>query len=117
MSTHPNAILMAVLEPDNLSRKTMRDILADNVVKYDNDVVIGNEEYHSIIMESDYHNGFQIAADEGNLVFFDMVTYGYGDAITWDTLEKQKETLEAWAVETCRKHNCTYTIRITANYW
>jgi len=50
MSTHPNVILMAVLKPDDLSRKTMRDIIGD----VGDDIPIGDNEYHTIIMETDF---------------------------------------------------------------
>jgi len=119
MSTHPNAILMAVLKPDDLSRKTMREILAGNDVKdseIDN-LKIGEKEYFRIIMESDYDEGYQISADEGDLVFLDMVTYGYGEVITWADLEKQKNALEEWAKAMSEKFHCSYSIQVTANYW
>lgn len=41
MSSHPNVILMAVLKPDNLSRKTMRDILLEAGVVEEDDIKIG----------------------------------------------------------------------------
>jgi hypothetical protein len=118
MSTHPNVILMAVLTPDGLSRKTMKDILqANNVTDPDFDVKIVDEDYHHIVMESDYEEGFQVSAGEGDLVFLDMVTYGYGDTIEWGKLVKQKDNLEDWAKRMCDKFNCSYKIIVTANYW
>jgi hypothetical protein len=118
LGTHPNAILMAVLTPDGLSRKTMRDILADNgVPDVDYDVRIGEVDYYHKIMEEDYDKVYQIAASEGDLIFFKFVTYGYGEFIDWEDLEKQKNELEKWAGEMCSKHNCSFKIRVTANYW
>ena len=110
---------MAVLKPDGLARKTMRAIYEAEGIKDPemNDVKIGEKEYNHIIMESDYNEGYQISADEGDLVFFDYVTYGYGDVVTWSDLEKQKNELEAWAKATAEKNECKYEIRITANYW
>lgn len=110
---------MAVLKPDGLSRKTFRSILEENGIQDDelDDLKIADEEYNFIVMESDYHEGYQISADEGDLVFFDMVTYGYGDTIEWSKLEKQKNDIEQWAKDTSQKHNCSYKIVITANYW
>lgn len=117
MSTHPNVILMVVLKPDGLSRKTMREILVEAQVGVDYDIKIGSTEYHHIVMESDYEEGYQISGEEGDLIFFDMVTYGYGEAIIWEKLEQQKQDLEQWAIEICKRHHCNYTISITANYW
>jgi hypothetical protein len=117
MSIHPNVILMAVLTPDNLSRKTMRDILAEHKQGVLYRIVIAGTEYDTLVMESDYDEGWQISAKAGDLVFFDLVTYGYGETIAWDKLESQKKELEAWALETCKKHHCSYEIKITANYW
>ena len=118
MGTHPNAILMVVLTPDGLSRKTMRSILADsNGPDGNSDVRIGGKCYHCEIMESDYNEGYQIAASEGDLIFFDFVTYGYGEFVDWGDLEKQKNELEKWASEMCSKYNCSFKIRVTANYW
>lgn len=117
MSTHPNVILMAVLTPDGLTRKTWKEILEDNVVKSDNYVIIYGNEYNSMVMETDYHKGFQIAGDEGDIVFFDFVTYGFGDSVTWDELEKRKTELETWAKETSARHHCNFKILVSANYW
>ena len=119
MTTHPNVILMAVLTPDGLARKTMREIRAEQTRHYSNntDFLIGKIEYSSLIMESSYNKDLQIGAKEGSLVFFDFVTYGYGETISWVTLAKQQEILEQWAQKTCVEHNCKYEIRVSANYW
>jgi hypothetical protein len=117
MSTHPNAILLVALTPDGLSRKTMRDILLAHDVDDDDDIKIGDKEYHHEIMESDYSESWQIKSKEGDLVFFDYVTYGYGDAIGWDKLDEQKRVLESWAILMCERYHCSYEIRVTANYW
>lgn len=108
---------MAVLKPDNLSRKTMREILSESNIDDDNDLKIGDAEYRHLVMESDYDEGYQISADEGDLVFFDMITYGYGENITWSKLEEKKTDLENWAIGICERHHCNYKIFITANYW
>ena len=119
MSTHPNAILMAVLTPDNLARKTYRDILTESDHD-ETDIRLGGEngnEYHTLVMESEYDDDYQITANEGDIVVFDMVTYGYGDTITWDRLEEQKNQLEEWAKDICKRHHCSYQLVVTANYW
>ncbi len=117
MSTHPNVILMAALTPDGLSRKTMASILAETNTRSDDDIKINGRDYHHKIMEADYDNGWQIASKEGDLLFFDLVTYGYGVAIKWAALESQKLALEEWAKGICERHHCTYEIRVSANYW
>lgn len=121
MSTHPNAILLLVLKPDGLARKTYRDILAerDPPPSYDGDpnLKIGGEDYHVSVMESDYDEGYQIGADEGDILVFDMITYGYGEKIEWAKLEAQKAALAEWATGICERHNCTAQFFITANYW
>ena len=117
MSTHPNVILMARLTPDELSRKTMREILAANSVSDDDDVKIGSEGYHHTIMESDYEEDWQISGKEGDLIFFDLVTYGYGEVISWGKLEAQKNELDKWSKDMCDKFHCAYEIAVTANYW
>lgn len=117
MSTHPNAILFVALTPDDLTRRTMRAILAENEVKEDEDVKIGAHEYTPLIMEDEYDDNWQISAKEGDLVFLNMFTYGYGEVLTWDALEAMKIELETWAKEMCDKFICTYEIFVTANYW
>jgi hypothetical protein len=118
MSTHPNVILMAKLTPENTSRKTMREILAvHGITDPERDVRIGDEDYHHVVMESDYDDGYQIGAKEGDLVFFDLVTYGYGETITWETLQSQKDQLEAWAKDIGERFKCSYEICVSANYW
>jgi hypothetical protein len=120
MSSHPNAILIAILKPDDLSRKTMRNILSEysggKDIEYA-DIIIGVDRYHPRIMESDYDGDFQIAADEGDLVFDNLVTYGYGEKILWEDLVVKKLALDEWVNEVCEKFFCTSKIYISANYW
>jgi len=117
MSTHPNAILMLALKPDDLARKTYRAIQAELGIKDDDTIKIGEATYHNMVMESDYDEGFQISADEGDIVLWDPVTYGYGDRIAWDKLAEQKAALEEWAKGICERHHCSASIFVTANYW
>lgn len=118
MSTHPNTILLLVLTPDNLARKTYRNILEEeNIIDPENDLSINNKNYHHKVMEENYDDGFQISANEGDIIVFDFVTCGYGDNISWEKLEEQKKSLENWAIEKCKNHNCNYKVFITANYW
>src|SRR3990167_9446580 len=94
MSTHPNVILMAVLTPQGLARQTMKAILH---VDYSHDaapqVTISGEDYDALVMESDYDESLQISAKEGDLVFYDLVTYGFGEVVTWASLEAPKTAL------------------------
>ena len=108
---------MAVLTPDGLARKTMREILAEHDADGDDDIVIGVTSYHQKIMESDYDESYQISAAEGDLVFFTFITYGYGDTIAWSKLEARKKELEEWAIGMCERHHCFYEICVSANYW
>ena len=117
MSTHPNAILLCTLTPEGLARATMRAILASDPPDYDEKLKIGSHRYHCKVLESDYNDGWQIGGKEGDLLFFDLVTYGYGEQVAWDFLQAQKEELEAWAKDVCARHNCSYKISVTANYW
>ena len=122
MSTHPNVILMAVLTPDGLSRKTMKAIL-EHESSIEPEVVIvpgstdHNDKFRALVMEDDYNESDQIGAPEGSLVFFDLITYGYGESLTWENLETRKDKLEQWAQRTAKEHDCSYEIRISANYW
>jgi hypothetical protein len=115
MSTHPNAILLLVLKPDDLTRKTYRAILEE--AGREDDLMIGGDRYNIEVMESTYDESHQIAADEGDIVVFDMVTYGYGERIEWDKLVAQKSVLEEWAAGICERHKCTASFYVTANYW
>lgn len=119
MSSHPNAILLAVLIPDDLSNKTHRAIIADAGLEHDDDrIVIGDIDYNHKVMESDYNEMYQITAPMGSIIIFSLVTYGYGEVIEWDTLQKHKEALAEWCKVTCEKHKCgSFKIYVTANYW
>jgi hypothetical protein len=121
MSIHPNVILMVVLTPDNLSRKTYREILLanddGNMSAEDNNIKIDNKTYNVFVAESEYNEIWQISVPEGSIVIMDMVTYGYGESITWNKLEQQKNVLENWAKKTCEEYKCTYSIEVSANYW
>ena len=115
MSTHPNVILLCTLTPDGLARSTMRAILASDDA--DKDLKIGDHSYHHFVMEDDYNESWQIGGKEGDLLFFDLVTYGYGEQIEWNKLAAQKDELEAWAKDVCLRQSCSYRISVTANYW
>lgn len=117
MGSHPNAILMVSLTPDDLSRKTYRDILSHCDIEADDTIKIGKLDYLHKIMEEDYDKGYQISSKEGDIVVFDMVTYGYGETIKWSEFEQKKIELENWAKEICKKFRCSYEIFVTANYW
>lgn len=122
MSMHPNVILLCALTPNDLARKTYRAIVAEHKKQrsYEEDhpdLEIGGTEYHCQVMESDYDEDWQIGSKEGDIIVFDLVTYGYGETISWDKLSAQKDMLEAWAKEACEKFSCSYRIEITANYW
>lgn len=117
MSTHPNVILMAVLTPKGLARQTMAAILGKPYERDRIDVEIDGVDFHTLVMESDYDDGMQIAAKEGDLVFYDLVTYGYGEVIHWADLEARKQSLEEWARNAARIHACDWRIGVTANYW
>lgn len=95
----------------------MAAICAACGVEPDDDITIGAVKYHNVVMESDYDEDAQISSKEGDLVFWNMVTYGYGESVKWGELEAQEAALEAWAQATCAAHQCDYEIRVTANYW
>jgi len=130
MSSHPKALLIAVLTPDDGSRKTMRAILKESGCANDDDVVIppgAKVDYRPgmppipfdmgrMVFES-YNDELQIEAKEGDLVFYSLVTYGYGEFITWADLQAKKDALEEWCKGICERHHCTYEIRVSANYW
>lgn len=119
MSIHPNAMLLLALTPDDLARKTYRAILEEFGVDADEgSFVIGGEAYHHHgVMESDYDESEQISLPEGTIYLLDLVTYGYGEKISWDKLSEQKAALEEWARGVCERHRCKYEIFIGANYW
>lgn len=121
MSSNPNVILMVRLTPSDLSRKTMRKIFEESKQEFPNettrDILIAGDTYHAIIMEIDYDESWQISGKEGDLIFFDLVTYDYGDSISWNELQSKKESLEQWAQDICERFNCSYEIAVSANYW
>ena len=121
MSTHPNVILMACLTPDDLARKTYRDICESENIPVPNDSVkeikIGEAEYAIMVMEEAYDESIQIQAKEGDIVVYELVTYGYGEVISWEKLERLKTDLEIWCKKVCEQFKCSYRIEVSANYW
>lgn len=132
MGTHPNAILMCVLTPDDLARKTFRAIAAECGAEIDDDSAalkilgrtiegskgsIEQTDFSMMVMESDYDDGYQISAPEGSIIVHDYVTYGYGEVISWADLEAIKNKLEEWAKGICERHKCSYVIQLTQNFW
>jgi hypothetical protein len=117
MSFHPNAVLMLVLTPDDLARKTHGAIISHLCIADDDEIEIGDDSYNHKVMEDDYDENSQLSAPEGSIIVWNMVTYGYGEVIKWSKLELQKNELEEWAKEICKMFNCSYEIYISANYW
>jgi hypothetical protein len=117
MSTHPNVILMLEITPDDLARKTWRGICDEMKASESGDIKIEGIEYHSQVMEDDYDEGYQISSKEGVILLHDLVTYGYGEKISWDKLNLLKESLEKWAIDICNRYKCSYVISVSANYW
>jgi len=119
MSSHPNAMLLLALTPDNLARKTYRAILEENNVDADGgSFQIADKRYNIHgVMESDWDDNYQISLPEGTIYIADLVTYGYGDKIICDTLAIQKANLEVWAKGVCERHHCTAEFFFSANYW
>lgn len=119
MSTHPNAMLLLALTPDDLARKTYRAILEEAGVDEDGGTFkIGGHDFNFHgVMEDNYHEGDQIALPEGSIYIMDLVTYGYGEKISWDELAAQKAALDEWAKGVCERHHCKAEIFVGANYW
>lgn len=118
MSTHPNAMLILALTPDDLARKTYRAILAEAGIEDEGSFQIGDKSYHMHgVMESDYHESNQLALPEGTIYVYDHVTYGYGDTIKWDALAAQKDALLEWGNRMAEKFHCKAEIIVSANYW
>lgn len=131
MSTHPNALLIAELSPNDLPRKTYKALKVEcGKDPEDDDLEVyvptgveseekwkTRDEYHTFLAEDDYNAGYQIAAAVGSIVLWNAVTYGYGERVEWDKLEGQKQRLDGWCKAMCEKLNCTYKIYVTANYW
>ena len=109
---------MIILSPQGLARKTMKDILGYDYSRDDiGEIKIGNYKYSPIVMEEDYDECLQIKAREGDLVFYNLITYGYGETISWEDLEKAKNDLGKWGEKMCKKYNCNMKIEVSANYW
>lgn len=143
MSAHPNVILKCTIKADGTTRKLLRDLLAQNreeipdsnlplffnnagdvvknsitgedlhISRNDDQLSIGNYCYDTIVMEEEYNESWQISGKKGDLIIFDLVTYGYGEEITLKNLYSRINDLETWALQ----HSLTYKISISANYW
>lgn len=119
MSTRPNAMILGVLVPDELTRKTYRAICQE-VGANDDDgypLKIGERTYSLKVMEESYDEDYQISAPEGSIVAHDYLTYGYGETVSWEKVEQAKTELEAWLRGVAERHKCSFSIHITANYW
>lgn len=119
MSTHPNVMLQCVLTVDEGSRKTQRGLLEEfgGDGTYDDCVMIDGKSYQLTVMESDYEDGYQISAEEGQIVLHDYLTYGYGETINSNGLWNRIIKLRDWAESAKENHRFSYEIRVGANYW
>jgi hypothetical protein len=77
------------------------------------ELCIGEFCYQTLVMETDYDEGVQISGEEGDLIIYDLVTYGYGEEISWEDLQSRVDSLEVWSIQ----HNLEYRISVSANYW
>lgn len=122
MSIHPNVILMAILQPDDLPMKTLRALREHVGIKGEEDAgefsVEGQDTWNLTLMEGSYDDGWQIAAPTGSIVVHDFLTYGYGDTIEWEKVVAIVERLKAWCAGLPESlHIGKFEIKITANYW
>lgn len=119
MSRHPHTLLLCILTPDDLARKTYRAILAEHDSDSDDPAIdIGTDEYTVSLVE-DAEEGveeLQITAPAGSIVVWGFLTYGYREQCAWEDAVRRKEALELWAQGICRRHHCSYTISLSANY-
>lgn len=142
MSQHPNVIVKCTVKPDGATRKLLRDLLArnreeipdDNLpfmfdihgeviinrrkekirqIRDEDQLAIGSLIYHTLVMEDDYNESWQISGQEGDLIIFNLVTYGYGEEIDWDKLQIIVSEIDQWA----GKNSLVYRLSVTANYW
>ena len=141
MGAHPNAMIMAVLTLDQGMRKTERLIfehcedrkiecsLEGGTIKILNGKR-GNpnppewpegypltDDWSVQVMESDYEEGYQISAKEGQIVIHGYLTYEYGETVKWVELEAQKKQLMDLLDPMTKDLEFTYEIVIGANYW
>lgn len=117
MSTHPNVMLQCVLTVNGGTRKTQRELLRAYGEPDGDDIKIDGTSCNVTVMESDYDEGWQISADEGQIVLHEYLTYGYGEIVTIDDMMARVLAIKAWAEEAKETHGFTYEIRIGANFW
>jgi hypothetical protein len=112
-------MLQCVLTVNDGARKTQRALKAAYPGKYTDEdrIKIGERDYSLTVMESDYDEGYQISADEGQIVLHEYLTYGYGETVAVDDMLARIAAVKAWAEEAKGPHGFTYEIRIGVNYW
>ena len=133
MSTHPNTLLIAVFTPDDLARKTHRNIV--DQYKYSDSEINGGDlripriqeddnkrfndaRFCSFIMENDESGeDIQIDAPIGSIVVHKFLTYGYYEKIAWEDAYRNYCALRDWALLVDKQHKCSHEIYISANYW
>lgn len=143
MSQHPNVVLKLTIKAEGTTRRLLRDLLAKNrdevpdkdlpfrldahgdvlkhaktganlrVCREDDELCIGGECYNTCVMEDTYDEDNQISGEEGDLIVFDQVTYGYGEDISWPDLCSRVDALVAWASQ----HHLEHAVSVSSNYW
>jgi hypothetical protein len=115
---HPNAILMAIIKSDNITRETLRDVFSEYFIfEEEDDVEICGWNYSLTIMEKDYDKEYQILAGKGDVVIHDFISFGRGNKERWEEVERRKKNLEDWCNKICEKYCGTFEIFIGANNW
>ncbi len=118
MSEYPNCLLLGILIPDDLPSKTYRAVCAEvGAVGDDPSTHIGEQLFHLKLMDGDYDEGMQVSAPSGSTVFVGMVTYGYGDTMTWEEFVALRDALYARLTDIAAKVQASVEIRISANHW
>lgn len=134
MGNHPNSILMAIIKgPDETSvnwdeKDDNYDVEYHNFNNFCSTFNINPEEGEILIDGNIYYvmpssegdsSGYHIYGDnDGDILIWDYISYGYGDYIDWDRLHLQKVALQNWCDEIKFKlPGFEYKIVVTANYW
>jgi hypothetical protein len=120
MSMHPNTLLLAVLKPldDNVdSFEIMKKYFSSGEDENYGYVTIKQKDYTCKQLIDGYDEDYQIEVDEGDIVLFTMVTYGYADKTPWNAVKKQELYLSDWLFSVRKEINCSYEIYLTANMW
>lgn len=108
MSSSPNVCIVAEITPPIDVEEFLQNLVVDGEVKI-------SDDWYVLITSDTDESGLSV--NECNFGTHEFLTRGWGDCIDLDILNEKAALFEKLVKDFCDKNNCTYSLKIQANWW